>query len=146
LLGEEFELAAREIHREGWCHHLKVIIGTLGAWTSKFFMINCLIIAVVPAIPVDGATQAFLYARLVAMFIIMAFSPTPGGAGLAEMALVGFTSDYMPAGIALVVALLWRGMAFYGYLLLGAIVAPGWVASHIKIPGKKSSPDAPRKS
>ena len=145
LLGEEFALAAEEIHRRDWRYHLNVIIGTVGAWTSKFIMINCLIIALVPSTPVDGATQAFLYARLVAMFIIMAFSPTPGGAGLAEMALVGFTSDYVPAGIGLVVALLWRGMAYYGYLLLGAIVVPGWVASHVRIPGKKSSPAVSRK-
>lgn len=132
LLGEEFTLAAEEIRRRDWRYHLNVIIGTVGAWTCKFVMINCLIIAVVPSTPVDGATQAFLYARLVAMFIIMAFSPTPGGAGLAEMALVGFTSDYVPAGIGLVVALLWRGMAYYGYLLLGAIVVPGWVAAKVQ--------------
>jgi uncharacterized protein (TIRG00374 family) len=132
LLGEEFNLAAEEIRQRDWRYHLNVIIGTVGAWTCKFIMINCLIIAVVPSTPVDGATQAFIYARLVAMFIIMAFSPTPGGAGLAEMALVGFTSDYVPAGIGLVVALLWRGMAYYGYLLLGAIVVPGWVAAKVK--------------
>ncbi len=131
LLGEEFALAAEEIRRRDWRYHLKVTGSTVGVWTSKFVMINCLIIAVVPATPVDGATQAFLYARLVAMFVIMAFSPTPGGAGLAEMALVGFISDYVPAGIGLVVALLWRGMAYYGYLLLGALIVPGWVASKL---------------
>ena len=134
-VGEEFELAAAEMRKQNWRYHLKVIIGTIGAWTCKFVMINCLIIAIVPSTPVDGATQAFIYARLVAMFIIMAFSPTPGGAGLAEMALVDFTSDYVPKGIGLVVALLWRGMAYYGYLLLGAIIVPGWVARHV---GKKS--------
>jgi uncharacterized protein (TIRG00374 family) len=134
LLGEEFELAAEEIHRQNWRYHAKVIIGTVGAWTSKFVMINCLIIAIVPSTPIDGATQAFIYARMVAMFIIMAFSPTPGGAGLAELALPKFVSDYVPLGIGLVVALLWRGMAYYGYLLLGAIVVPGWLASHVKMP------------
>ena len=131
LLGDEFAMGAHEIKRRDWRYHLKVIGGTAGAWTSKFIMINCLMIAVVPDMPVDGGTQAFIYARMVAMFIIMAFSPTPGGAGLAEMALVGFISDYAPAGVALVVALLWRGMAYYGYLLLGAIVVPGWVARHV---------------
>lgn len=131
LLGEEFELAAREMRLRDWRYHLKVIIGTVGAWTCKFVMINCLIIAVVPSIPVDGATQAFIYARLVAMFTIMAFSPTPGGAGLAELALVGFISDYVPRGVGLVVALLWRGMAYYGYLLTGAIIVPGWVAAKL---------------
>jgi len=85
----------------------------------------------VPSTPIDGATQAFIYARLVAMFIIMAFSPTPGGAGLAEIALAGFISDYVPAGIGLVIALLWRGMAYYGYLLAGALVVPGWIAARV---------------
>ncbi len=134
-VGEEFARAADEMKGQSWRYHLRVIIGTIGAWTCKFVMINCLIIAIVPSTPVDGATQAFIYARLVAMFIVMAFSPTPGGAGLAEMALVDFTSDYVPRGIGLVVALLWRGMAYYGYLLLGAIVVPGWIAQHV---GKKA--------
>lgn len=130
-LGDEFALAARELHRQNWRYHLGVITGTLGAWTSKFIMINCLIIAIVPTTPLDGGTQAFIYARMVAMFIIMAFSPTPGGAGLAEMALVGFISDYVPAGIGLVVALLWRGMAYYGYLLVGAVVVPAWITKKV---------------
>jgi uncharacterized protein (TIRG00374 family) len=131
-IGEEFALAATEIRRQNWRYHFRVLLGTVGAWTSKFIMINCLIIAIVPTTPLDGGTQAFIYARLVAMFIIMAFSPTPGGAGLAEMALVGFISDYVPGGIALVVALLWRGMAYYGYLLVGAVVVPNWIANKLK--------------
>lgn len=131
-LGEEFSLAATEMRSKTWDYHLKVIAGTLGSWTSKFIMINCIIIALVPTTPVDGATQAFIYARLVAMFTIMTFSPTPGGAGIAEIALAGFISDYVPQGIGLVVALIWRGMAYYGYLLLGALVVPGWVNARLK--------------
>lgn len=130
-LGEEFELAATELRQQNWRYHLRVILCAVGAWTSKFLMINCLIIAIVPSTPIDGGTQAFIYARLVAMFVIMAFSPTPGGAGLAEIALAGFISDYVPAGIGLVVALIWRGMAYYGYLLAGALVVPGWVAARL---------------
>jgi glycosyltransferase 2 family protein len=129
-LGEEFVLAAAELRQQNGRYHLRVVLCAVGAWTSKFLMINCLIIAVVPSTPIDGGTQAFLYARLVAMFVIMAFSPTPGGAGLAEIALAGFISDFVPPGIGLVVALLWRGMAYYGYLLAGALVVPGWVAAH----------------
>ncbi len=131
LLGEEFELAATELRRQNRRYHLRVILCALGSWTSKFLMINCLIIAIVPSTPIDGSTQAFIYARLVAMFVIMAFSPTPGGAGLAEIALAGFISDYVPQGIGLVVALIWRGMAYYGYLIAGALVVPGWIAARV---------------
>ena len=130
-LGKEFTLAAEEIRSQNFRYHLGVILGTLGSWTSKFIMINCLIIAIVPSTPIDGGTQLFLYARLVAMFIIMTFSPTPGGAGLAEVALSSFIADYVPAGIGLVVALLWRSMAYYGYLLLGAFVVPNWIAAKV---------------
>lgn len=131
LLGLEFELAATELRQQNWRYHLKIILCAVGSWTSKFLMINCLIIAIVPETAIDGSTQAFIYARLVAMFVIMAFSPTPGGAGLAEIALAGFISDYVPQGIGLVVALIWRGMAYYGYLLAGALVVPGWVAARV---------------
>lgn len=135
-LGHEFELAATELRHQNWTYHSRVILCAVGAWTSKFLMINCLIIAIVPGTPIDGGTQAFIYARLVAMFVIMAFSPTPGGAGLAEIALAGFISDYVPSGIGLVVALLWRGMAYYGYLLAGALVVPGWIAARVGNRGK----------
>ncbi len=132
FLGHEFSLAAAEMRSQPLSYHFKVLLGTLGSWTSKFLMINCIIIALVPSTPVDGATQAFIYARLVAMFTIMTFSPTPGAAGLAEIALASFISDYVPQGIGMVVALIWRGMAYYGYLLMGALVVPGWVAARMR--------------
>jgi uncharacterized protein (TIRG00374 family) len=130
-LGAEFSLAAEEIRRQDVRYHAKAILGTLGAWTCKFLMINCLMIAVYPSVPFDGQTQVFIYGRLLAMFIIMSFSPTPGGAGLAEIALVHFISDYVPPAQGFVVALLWRGMAYYGYLLAGAILVPAWISKHI---------------
>lgn len=136
-LGHDFMMASAALRREPPSVHLAVIAGTLGTWICKFAMINCLILAVVPTTPMDGGTQMFIFARLVAMFIIMAFSPTPGGAGLAEVALSNFISDYVPTGIGLVVALLWRGMAYYGYLIAGAIVVPAWINTVLK---KKNKP------
>ncbi len=130
--GNEFKLAATEMRSQKWDYHLKIILATVGSWTGKFIMINLIIIALVPATPLDGSTQAFIYARLVAMFTIMTFSPTPGGAGLYEIALANFISDAVPQGIGMVVALIWRGMAYYGYLLAGALVVPGWVAARVR--------------
>lgn len=131
-LGPEFGLAAAEIRKQGFRYHGGAALGTIGAWTCKFLMINCLMIAVSPSVPVDGYTQAFVYGRLVAMFIIMSFSPTPGGAGLAEIALVHFISDYVSPAQGFVVALLWRGMAYYGYLTAGALLVPLWIGKHLK--------------
>jgi glycosyltransferase 2 family protein len=130
--GNEFNLAATEMRSQKWDYHFKIILATIGSWTGKFIMINMIIIALVPTTPLDGSTQAFIYARLVAMFTIMTFSPTPGGAGLYEIALANFISDTVPQGIGMVVALIWRGMAYYGYLLVGALVVPGWVAARMR--------------
>jgi glycosyltransferase 2 family protein len=131
-LGEEFILAAKEIRAQDWKYHAKFIFGTVGAWTLKFAMINCLILAVSPTTPLDGFTQVFIYARMVAMYIIMAFSPTPGGAGLAEVAMAKFISDFVPVGLGVVVALMWRGLAYYGYLILGAFIVPAWINEKIR--------------
>lgn len=130
-LGDDFVVSAKEIKAQPWKVHLSAITGTLGAWVSKFLMINFIMMAVSTAVVFDGSTQAFIYARLVAMFIVLAFSFTPGGAGLAEIGLVTFISDFIPPSLGTVVALIWRGMAFYGYLLAGAILVPRWLSEKL---------------
>ncbi len=60
-------MAARELKNEGWSYHLGVIGGTLGAWTFKFLMINCLLIGFVPETSINGTTQLFVYARMIGM-------------------------------------------------------------------------------
>ena len=61
------------------------------------------------------------------MYIVTLFSPTPGGAGIAEIVFGGFLSDYIPATTALVIAFLWRILTYYSYLLAGAFVVPNWI-------------------
>ena len=130
-LGDDFVVSAKEIKAQPFSVHLTAIVGTVGAWTSKFLMINCIMLGVWPELPLDGQTQAFVFARLVAMFIVLAFSFTPGGAGLAEIGLVTFISDFVPTTIGTVVALIWRGMAFWGYLLAGAFIVPRWLSEKL---------------
>ena len=86
-----------------------------------------MIIAIVDTTATDFLTQAALYARLETMFVIMAFSPTPGGAGFAEIVFGGFLSDYVPVGISLIIAFMWRGLTYYAYLFAGGIVVPNWL-------------------
>ena len=86
-----------------------------------------MIIAIVDTTATDFLTQAALYARLETMFVIMAFSPTPGGAGFAEIVFGGFLSDYVPVGISLIIAFMWRGLTYYAYLFAGVIIVPNWI-------------------
>lgn len=61
------------------------------------------------------------------MYVITAFSPTPGGAGIAEYLFGGFFSDYIPESVGSLVALIWRLITYYPYLILGAIIIPIWI-------------------
>lgn len=132
-LGDEFVLSSKELQKKHWSFFLKAIAATTFAWLSKFCMMSCLIIAFVPDISKDFLTQLTIYARLEAMFVITAFSPTPGGSGLAEAAFEGFFNDFITgAGTALIVAFVWRLMAYYTYLVLGLFIIPNWLRKIVK--------------
>ena len=127
-LGDEFILASEEVKKKNWGYHLTAFFSTATAWSCRFFLLNCLIIAFVPETNLGFMGQMALYSRLETMFVIMAVVPTPGGAGLAELAFWSFTNDYISTeGIALLVASLWRLLTFYMYLFVGAIVIPNWI-------------------
>ncbi len=127
-LGNDFIIASAELKQQKFKFHLGAFLSTAVAWSCKFIMMICLIIGLVSTMPFEFSSIFMLYARLEAMFVIMAFSPTPGGAGFAEFVFGGFLRDFVPAGIALVVAFLWRLISYYAYLLAGAIIIPGWLS------------------
>ena len=126
-LGNDIILASKEMRKKKWSYHIGAFLATAGAWSCRFLLLNCLIIGFVHT-STDLWTQANLYARLQTMFVIMAFSPTPGGAGFAEVLFGGFLSDYVNSKtLALIIAFIWRLFTYYLYLLVGVIVIPNWV-------------------
>lgn len=132
-LGDEFVLSSRDLQHQPRSFFLQAIGATTAAWLSKFLMMSCLIIAFVPDISRDLITQLTIYSRLEAMFVITAFSPTPGGSGLAEAAFEGFFNDFITGtGTALIVAFVWRLMAYYTYLVLGLIIIPNWLRKIVR--------------
>lgn len=127
-MGDEFILASKEVKQKKWPYHITAFLSTAAAWSCRFFLLNCLIIAFVPGTSLDFMYQMALYSRLETMFVVMAVVPTPGGAGMAELAFWSFTMDYIPKeGIALIVATLWRLLTYYMYLFVGVIVIPNWI-------------------
>lgn len=127
-LGNDIIAASKEMKLQNWKFHLGGFLSTAIAWSCRFLLLNCLVIAFVDTTPLDFGTQIRLYSRLESMFVIMAFSPTPGAAGFAELVFFGFIKDYVPfQGIALIIASIWRLFTYYAYLLIGTIVIPNWV-------------------
>lgn len=147
-LGSEIVLASKEMQGIGWRQHMLAFLMTLIAWTCKFFLISCLIYGI-GGTPMSFIRELLLYSRLESMFVIMAFSPSPGGAGFAEATFYPFLMDFIPnKGIAIVIAFIWRLMSYYAYLAAGAIIVPNWIRKvFLKNfqDSKKSSPVLPPK-
>lgn len=67
------------------------------------------------------------------MFFVIAFSPTPGGAGLIELLFNGFLSDYVTSNThATFISTLWRMISFYVFLFAGAVLVPNWINKKLK--------------
>ena len=139
-LGNNLIIASREMKRKNWLFHIGAFLSTATAWSCRFLLLNCLIIAFVETTPLDFLYQSRLYARLETMFVIMAFSPTPGGAGFAEVVFWGFVNDYVSTqGLALLIASIWRLFTFYAYLLIGVIIIPNWIRNILNRRSKQRS-------
>ena len=132
-LGNDFIIASQEMSENGFSFGLKAFLATATAWSSRFILLNCLVIAFQQDIPTDFITQSALYGRLETMFVLMAFAPTPGGAGVAEILFHGFIHDYIPLETtSSIVAILWRFLTYYLYILIGALVVPAWIRNLVK--------------
>jgi glycosyltransferase 2 family protein len=126
-LGDEIILASEEMRNIGKRQHAAAFLATWVAWTCKFLLISALIYGI-DRPNIDFTREVLLYSRLQSMFIIMAFSPTPGGAGVAESLFYPFLSDFISNfEVATVIALIWRLMSYYAILAIGAVVVPNWI-------------------
>ena len=138
-LGEDMLIASKEMKNKNFSFHISAFAATATAWSCRFLLLNCLIIALVTSVSTDFWTQLGLYGRLEAMFIIIAFSPTPGGAGFVEGLFYPFVADYVLNDTnAIIIATIWRSFTYYSYLLVGAVVIPNWIRQRLNQRNTKS--------
>jgi uncharacterized protein (TIRG00374 family) len=114
---------------------IKAGTATFLSWTSRYWVVNAIIMAFY------AVNDHFLiFARQLVTWIMMIISPTPGGSGFAEAILGRYISDAIPAdaaytgGIALAIAIIWRIISYYPYLIIGASIVPGWLQRKFKSP------------
>ncbi len=141
-LTEDMVLTAKEIRSKPLSYHLGGFLSTAAAWSFRFITVMCLMLAFVPSLSnnFNLGEQFLIFGRLLVMYVVLALSPTPGGAGIAESAFGPFLNDFLPvAGIALIIALLWRVLTYYSYLIAGAIVIPNWIRGVLNRRKKKKA-------
>lgn len=136
--GDDIILASKELRGMSLKYWLRAIISTIFIWSARYLIVNFLIAAFAE---VSFLQHLTIFARHLIMWIVMLLSPTPGGAGIAEGAFPTFFGDYT-GGFSLGVALLWRLLTYYLYLILGVIFLPRWISRVFKKPEEdKSSPE-----
>jgi len=107
---------------------IKAFGATILSWTSRYWVINALFLAffIVP-------DHFLVFARQLVAWIMMLVSPTPGGSGFSEYVFVRYfgellqVSPELKSSLAAVLALLWRLISYYPYLLIGSILFPRWI-------------------
>ncbi len=130
-VGSDIVLASYEVKQYNWRFWMKSAYSTFLSWSARYLVANALILAFFSV-----SDQVLLFARQLVMWIMMLVMPTPGGSGFAEYIFTTYCSDLIEVPLALqmgaaaLVALLWRLITYYPYLIIGAFLFPRWIQKH----------------
>ena len=119
----DIEIASEEMKSRKLTYWLKAFAGTFLSWTSRYWVVNFMLLAFIPL-----NDHFLIFARQLVMWIAMLVSITPGGSGIAEITFNIFLNEFVViVGLTSAMALLWRLISYYPYLVVGALLAPKWV-------------------
>ncbi|OFY59883.1 MAG: hypothetical protein A2V50_01870 [Bacteroidetes bacterium RBG_19FT_COMBO_42_10] len=136
--GDDIVESSHELKKKPVSFWIKAGTATFLSWTSRYWVVNAILLAFYAV-----SDHFLIFARQLVTWIMMIISPTPGGSGFAEMILGRYISDAIPAdlaytgGIALAIAIIWRIISYYPYLIIGASIVPGWLQRKFSSPLSK---------
>ncbi len=136
--GEDFKISSDQLKSKPLKFWLKAGLATFLSWTSRYWVLNFLILALVSSLIIERvdyfvpiAEHLLIFARQLIMWIMMLVIPTPGGSGFIETVFLNYMADFIPVvGFVAIMALVWRLVTYYPYLIIGAIISPKWVNKH----------------
>ena len=130
--GDDIIESSKALKSKPFAFWLKVFGSTFLSWSSRYLVVNALLLAFF-----TFGDHLLLFARQLVMWIMMLVMPTPGGSGFSEYFFREYLGEFIPAaGMATILALLWRLVTYYPYLLVGAVVFPRWL--RVKFGNKKA--------
>lgn len=104
----------------GWW--LNVFGATVVSWFSRYLVVNALFWGFVP-----DASGLLVFGRQFVVWVVLMISPTPGGSGISEWLFTRYYGDLIGApAIALIMALSWRIVSYYIYLIIGSALIPSY--------------------
>jgi len=135
--GDDIMVTSKELRGKPFSFWAKSFGATLVSWTSRFWVVNFLIMAFVS---LNLHEHLMVYARQLVMWVIMLISPTPGSSGVAEVAFSSFLNEFIPIAFIGTLIALWRLVSYYPYLFIGAVILPKWIRrTHIPKETDKSA-------
>lgn len=101
---------------------LNVFGATTLSWFSRYLVVNALFFGFVPA-----ASQLLVFGRQFVVWVVLMISPTPGGSGVSEWLFTNYYGDMIgDLSAALVIAMIWRVVSYYIYLVAGVCLLPSY--------------------
>ena len=129
-IGVNMVTASKALRSKDYRFWLKAFGATSLSWISRFLVVNAIFFGFLAT---DDPMQWVIFAREFVIWVILMVSPTPGGSGLGEWLFSNYYGDLVPtAAMALVMAIIWRLLTYYLYLLAGACIVPGWLKRSVR--------------
>ncbi len=101
---------------------LQVFGATTLSWFSRYFVVNALFMAFVPAV-----SGLLVFGRQFVVWVVLMISPTPGASGVSEWLFTNYYGDLIgDVSAALVIAMIWRILSYYIYLFAGVCLATSY--------------------
>jgi len=123
--GKDIETAANEFQKEPRSFWVKVFLSTFGSWMSRYLVINAVLNAFLYLGFIDNIK---VIGQQLVLWLVMLVSPTPGGSGVAEFAFGELLSTFTTSTLLLgVLALIWRLISYFPYLIIGSVILPSWI-------------------
>lgn len=113
---------SREIKGRPLLWWSEAFAATSVSWLSRYLVVNALFLAFAPY-----TDQIVVFGRQFIIWALLMFSPTPGGSGVSEWIFKEYYGDMVTdAGTVMIIALSWRILTYYIYLLIGVCLLPSF--------------------
>lgn len=130
----EASKAVRHARLSWWAN---VFGATILSWFSRYLVVNALFWGFCPE-----ASGLLVFGRQFVVWVVLMVSPTPGGSGISEWLFTQYYGDLIGStSIALMLALAWRLLSYYLYLIVGAALIPSYFR---RSPKQSSTPSTPK--
>ena len=124
-MGDNIVATSAMLKRKPFIFWVRVFGATVISWLSRYMVVNALFLAFVTGYMPE---QWIILARQFIVWVLLIVSPTPGGSGISEWLFTEVYGSLIPTvALALFMAICWRVISYYIYLIIGTCILPKWL-------------------